>query len=125
MREAQSLTQRICQFLESAGGSAPTPDIIAHFGDTVPQSRMALFRQLLKQVQESHVLPHSKFPLATLRVHTLNVRNSQSVLEAGTECCRAEAKASPWQTSAVQVSTLKRVNGAKAWVLKDTYQAPP
>lgn len=72
MREAQSLTQRICQFLESAGGSAPTPDIIAHFGDTVPQSRMALFRQLLKQV-----------------------------------------------------STLKRVDGAKAWVLKNEYQAPP
>jgi hypothetical protein len=51
VREAQDLTQGICDFLEARGGSAPTPDLISHFGATVSAARMALFRQLLKQVQ--------------------------------------------------------------------------
>jgi hypothetical protein len=55
VRQAQDLTQGICDFLEARGGSAPTPDLIAHFGATVSQARMALFRQLLKQVPQHHV----------------------------------------------------------------------
>lgn len=58
VREAQALTQQLCDFLESAGGSAPTPDIIAHFGGSMPPSRMALLRQLLKQV---HISVQSTF----------------------------------------------------------------
>ena len=50
VRQAQDLTQGICDFLEARGGSAQTPDLISHFGATVSQARMALFRQLLKQV---------------------------------------------------------------------------
>lgn len=74
VREAQSLTQRICRFLEAAGGSAQTPDIIAHFGDAVPQSRMALFRQLLKQVPLDAIrlaLPLSDVFLANASMHTV------------------------------------------------------
>ncbi len=71
MRQAQALTQRICDYLSSVGGAATTPNIIAHFGDGITQSHMALFRQLLKQV-----------------------------------------------------SSLKLVDGARQWVLKEEYRTP-
>lgn len=59
VRQAQDLTQGICDFLEARGGSAPTPDLIAHFGATVSQARMALFRQLLKQVTHQRACEQS------------------------------------------------------------------
>lgn len=50
VREAKALTQQICDFLEAAGGSAATALLIQHFEGDVPADKMALFRQLLKQV---------------------------------------------------------------------------
>jgi hypothetical protein len=69
-------------FLSGAGGAATTAAIVDHFREAVPPHRMALFKQLLRQVSECLVcLSASLIPGRLARRQLLQYTNRPGLID--------------------------------------------